>query len=339
MAYEFQLARDRASLRTLARSELTRMHDQLGPTIAPDINKHVDTKLGEFSLLGSTFYDIAHHGTNDPKCEKRQKAALNSGLMMSTLEMMDNIVDHSRTTDLAAIDTFYGNCFETLATDSDRPIVQAMAWPNQQFACYALAHYTHKNLEAYRDERSPLLLKAVSKLQAVALEQFTAEDPEVLLRLVEDIHGQCTEFTTMACEFADDTSYPEMRRAAWHFGALGGALDNGSEIAEDLAEGSNTYATALIKQQGVSSATLRNIADWRKESVYDHYTRGLDVLESPQQRAIYRSAVRGLKMRYALKRLRGSNSLSTLEAIFNSGNQSHAEDNEPSDTKYEDYNA
>jgi hypothetical protein len=313
--YELRLAQDRVTLQAMSQGELARLPAAIGGNEAGVVREHIGAKLGEFSLLGSTFYDIAHHGKTEPTDPNRLWAARNSGLMMGVLELMDNTVDHNGIRDTAAIGAFYANCFNSL-TDSQQPeLVRAIPLPGQ-VASYSLACYVRNSLAAEQPSRRQTLQPALATLHTAALKQFDAQSPEVLLHLVEDIHGSCTEIVTVPCEFADTAQYPAMRRAAWHFGAIGCALDNGSEVLEDIREGAKTYATALIELQGLSNATLRDIAAWRDDSVSSHYAQGKAALESNAQRRIFSGAVRALRIRYILKRLRGGNSLQKIEAVL-----------------------
>jgi hypothetical protein len=122
------------------------------------------------------------------------------------------------------------------------------------------------------------------ELIASGAEQFLTDDPERLIVLTHSIGASCIEGCAIFTEILTDQSMPHIRLAARLIGAYGEFLDHNLDIDEDLAQGSNTYATARIRTDGDSPALRREIKARYYDEASDAYAAGKEVLNRKQQR-------------------------------------------------------
>ena len=312
MLYEARMARDYGAWQQIGQEEIGNLPNEHSTVLS----EHLGRNIGAYGVFGTAFYDIAHDGRLAAP-ESRATVARQSILLAGALELTDDTIDQPFPgRDLSDIEKFLDNIRDTLLDGTGHECVLPVSLPERQIACYSIAQYTHRLLQLHIPEHRSLMSDVVARLKQPVLQQFIADDPTDLLSIGQQLTGLCTEATTLAGEFTDQTQYPNIRQASWQFGALAGTLDHGSEILDDLAEGSNTFATAYIHKHGPSTATLRDIAEIRREAARQAYTDGLSLLESRRQRSIYRTAARVVGARYAAKRAIQRISPAKVEAIL-----------------------
>jgi hypothetical protein len=313
MSYPLQIVQDYRAWQELGSQEFQQHAPYGGEVLA----RHLGRNIGAYGVFGTMFYDIAHHGVLAP-AESRSEVARQSIWIAGALEIIDDTIDRptpSRTT--TSIETFLDNCRDTMLEGAQRSIVPGIALPEQQLACYGIATIAHKEMseKGYADKKTSLA-NLLDCLKSPVLRQFEATDPFELLKITEDTSGYCSEATVLSSEFVDQTDHTAMRKAAWHFGAVAGILDHGSELLEDVQKGSTTFATAYLHEHGISDNSLHAIRTIRKEAAREQYNAGKKHLEGLKERSIYAIAGSILTARYAVKRAQEGVTPRKLEATW-----------------------
>lgn len=115
-----------------------------------------------------------------------------------------------------------------------------------------------------------------------AVEQILTQDPEELMQIAHSIGASCIEGCAVFTELAIEKDLPHLRLVARSVGAYGELLDHAGEIDDDLAEGSNTYATARILFEGDSPKLREEISERYSEEAQDVYNQGKELLNKKQ---------------------------------------------------------
>ncbi len=112
--------------------------------------------------------------------------------------------------------------------------------------------------------------------------QLVVECPEEMLGITSSIGASCIEGCAIFTELANGTRLPHLRQAARSIGAYGQILDHATEVDDDLADGSNTFATLVIREEGDSPTVRRKINERYMQVASDVFNEGKAGLSKKQ---------------------------------------------------------
>ncbi len=234
-----------------------------------------------FGLVGTIFYDIAK--SDQPKQEDRKKAGQTSARVNLLVDLVDDIID-KRNGSLKEKLYFVEDVRRTLFGYRLRDYEQT--GDIQRDSAQALAKRIHTDFLEDYEKPTDLELVFYELIRAV-VEQKSETDPDKLVEIARRIGFGCTENDAVIVEMIDESEHPMMREAARQIGAYQQFLDHAYEIDEDLREGSNTYATAIIRIDGDSSTTRKRIRRLGESLAEESFMKGMEQLKEEKQRAIY----------------------------------------------------
>ena len=294
---------------------------RLTPEHARVVHAGLDHRMAQFAGLGTAFYDMAHHEHPLPP-ERRQAVARGVVMLLGTLELCDNVIDEpgsAATSDDRA--QFMDRTRGALLTKTTPRIVPSLPLPDVQLATYALARGTNDFLDLTRNYWTGAGLNSavwrmeleilLQRLRHPILQQLEEHNPGRLLDLAQQIGSTCSVMSVLPGEILDNEHHSDVRKIANSFGKFIGILDHGSEVLDDLRDGTNTYATALIATHGLNAKTLQRIRYLRRSAGEAAFNEGLHFTKSREQAQIYRAIGRILRVGYALKRRKLNTLLAT----------------------------
>ena len=256
------------------------------------------TRIAAMGLLVKQVYDMAHiedHGYS----ERREDAASIGGLVLLLTDIVDDqvdIPDMPLEEKFQYLDQGMSSLLYGVATppETDYPAngdIQAMR------ASFDLAIYLHQRLSSLGSIDS--LRAVIEPLVDDIKEQFTSRDLARQLILTRAIGANCGVIAAVATEAVDGANYPSLVEAAKGIGGYAQCLDNAYEIKKDIAEGSISYATLLLDQQGNTARNRRTARDvLTKEAQLSYEEGGISLTHN--QSVIYSAAKRLIEVKYKI---------------------------------------
>ena len=241
-------------------------------------------------LLGVAFYDLAKE---EPVEEERELIRKNSSRITLLMDVADDVVD-KRSTPLEDKVLFLERVRSNLFGEG----VDYSADIEEQ-ASYDLARAIHSQFREQRDLVNFNRFKgSINGLVGAAKEQFVSTNPDKLLDLACEIGGNVTDSLAIFGQSVGSFDSPSLRKAARNIGVYCQLLDHCCEMDDDLAEGSNTYATARIKLEGDTEKLRGEIRRYMfglaDQIVFD----GFSLLSDSRQRAIYSALKKMVDVKY-----------------------------------------
>lgn len=143
--------------------------------------------------------------------------------------------------------------------------------------------------------------------------QFVSDNPEEHITFSKEVGAGCVELGAVALEQVEDADYPRIRESARRLGAYIQLLDDAYEIDDDLIEGSKTYATLVIKNEGDTLISRHRVRKVLRTEANNEFARGRSMLTS-EQAEIYKVAKALLDIRYKIVK-----HMQNLRSKFNKG--------------------
>ncbi|MGD0284155.1 MAG: hypothetical protein ABSB12_00970 [Candidatus Saccharimonadales bacterium] len=256
------------------------------------------TRIAAMGLLVKQVYDMAHIEDSDYG-EGRENAASLGGLALLLTDIVDDQVDipdmpleeKFRYLDQGMSSLLYGEVAPPETAYAANGNIQAMR------ASFDLATYLHQRLSDLGGIES--LSAVIEPLVDDIKEQFTSRDLARQLTLTRAIGANCGVIAAVATESVDGTDYPSLIEAARGIGGYAQCLDNAYEIKKDITEGSVSYATLLLDQQGNNARNRRAARDVLTKEAQLSYEEG-GVLLTHRQSVIYAAAKRLIEVKYKI---------------------------------------
>lgn len=248
--------------------EILGIHHQL-PTLAPVIQgdsevtdyirqRFSNMRVAGSGLFGSALHDIATLGEADPTL--RKEVAISAAQMTLVQDIADEVVDTDMSGESNELRFEYLARLGAVLT-GERPDHDPD--PNlRRRASFHMAELLHDSF--LHKDTTGLTGVTIGRLIKSAEAQFLATTPTELLHIAKVLGADCIGAIAIMPEIAESTEFPDMRRAAWHIGAYCELVDHAFELDEDLVEGSSTYATLRIKNEGDNPLVRKDIRDVMK---------------------------------------------------------------------------
>lgn len=248
------------------------------PEIFQFLQSRTNMRSSAWGLFGSGFYDMAVGGDSSFDVAERQEIALTAHRVFLIEDVVDTRVD-TGSGPLEEKLEFLDQGLAALLGQEIAPTTE----PEQDIrfrVSFALASLLRSTF-LYRD-RNNLINPVFTELVDTAKEQFITTDTDKLLDIAKSIGATCVDSAAVLTEIAQQKSYPIVRAAARHLGEYGQLLDHYYELDDDLIEGSNTYATAMIALHGDTPKTRKMIKERMLTEARDALMQGASLLDDRQ---------------------------------------------------------
>jgi hypothetical protein len=306
------------------RGAAQRAYDEIEPM--QDLH-NVYSELGDLRALaamGTGFYDMAHAHLLVEKPRHMNAHRSDAGTINTELQMWMKVADTAIDKpapgrDDEQIAAFLGNAKIALLSGQERPPVGG--WHRDlQIATTGMGVYLNARLglASPEDATRKSLDKVLTGAATVAVRQKQLTDPMELVGYSKMLGEACGEVAAISAEHVDDASYPLVRAAARDFGSGSIVLDHWSDVVHDLREGANTFATAYVKQYGVSGPRLKELRDLALSTSEADYRRGMYMLDPGKPRGVYRT-LQWLVWNFNMKKKSSSITESNVEAALIQG--------------------
>jgi hypothetical protein len=223
----------------------------------------------------------------------RHKAVIDGALTMLSLNIGDDVIDERSGTDEEKA-AFFGDICRLLygATPATDP--ELLRSDPEKAAAVDIATLVSRRI-AKPPERAAANLLAMQRVGEQAVPEFEAQlterDPQRLLELVIRLGVVCYDTVQVHAEIAspglDEDAVAPVREAGRHLGSYAHVLDHYHERYDDLRNGTNTYATAMIDAEGDIPRVHRAIRELCYDTANDLYAQGRSLLTT-EQAVVYR---------------------------------------------------
>ena len=245
------------------------------------------------STLGKAFYDM-----NGGQKYRKNVGTTASRLLLLT-SVVDDVIDERKT-------TYDEKCRFLDAVGSDLFGYTMHHGPTlEEEASYSLAW--HLREEVLPMDREGLVEGIFSDLSGHIKNQFLITDPHESLLLSQKIGACCIDCAATVTDLYTGNNHHSIRLAARKIGEYGQILDNLHDMERDLEEGTFTYPTLRILEEGDNLSVRNDIRNVSLSLADMSFSEGLSFLR-PKQRVIYQS----IKHLFDLKYLGLANSFKRL---------------------------
>jgi len=241
-------------------------------------------------------FDLAHPGEAE-RGPKRQRAAEIGMLSLVLTDIIDDQLDtlgvepedmtHYFDRGMAAM--FRGERVGDTLDDTNSNVIAR--------ASFDIAAHLHESV--FQHDEKGVFEEVFKKLTRDVIGQAACQDLKKQLEYTIDVGASCAAVSHASVEFVDDREYPQVGEAARRIGAYAQLLDNAADIAQDIEEGSLTYATLFLSEQGDTPKNRKQARDDLLDVASDSYRQGREVLDTRQQ-PIYDSIRHMVDTKYRL---------------------------------------
>lgn len=222
---------------------------------------HRPLVCAEMGTVGLVVFDLSYPNSRTEPL--RAKVARVSSKVLLLIDLVDDAIDERPLTQqekknfLTSVQTAM---FSGERTESEDPM---------ESACYALANQVFNELIAF--DKHSRMKSIFDDLVPAVLKQAESKDSREQLELAIRVGAGCADSAAVVTEIFTDTCFPHVRAAARHMGSYGQLLDQWHEVNQNLKEGSASYPTVRIWNEGNTRAVRESIKEVIMEAAARQY--------------------------------------------------------------------